>query len=160
MSDSCFEQDSSPPPTPKRQCSRAVSPRFTSSSSDGAYFPSDQSIVANQGRVTDKDDAADDLSSTTSSSESVSRVASHNSCTEREPVGSLLVSKCCGREFLLHLTALDVLTTRKRFNLLGKNQQRQWLMDKIHESSHELGQGKRQIKFTLSGREICQMSWC
>lgn len=33
-------------------------------------------------------------------------------------------------------------------------------MDKIHESSHKLGQGKRQIKFTLSGREICQMSWC
>ena len=105
---------SSPTSSPKRQCTWEGSPLLfsssdsSSSSSDGAYFPSDHS--AHHGMAAEdpeKDDPAED--------ESLSHVASRNSCSERELVGSLLVSKCCGRQCFLRLTALDVLSPRKRY---------------------------------------------
>ena len=79
---------------------------------------------------------------------------------EREQVGKLLVSGCCQRQCLLHLTARDVLTARKKYFLRRGNEQRQWLVDRVHENSHEEEKGKLSVKFSVAGREVCQSAWC
>ncbi len=160
-------------PTPKRRCSREITPPLFSSlsslesSSDGACFPSDESshlsaVYPSEERDCDSSrnkEVGDALEKASSGSESFCDVASHDSESERELVGSLLVSKCCHRQCLLHLTALDVMAARRRYYSLKVNEQRQWLMDRILENSHEQEKGKRQVKFSLSGFEICQASW-
>lgn len=93
-------------------------------------------------------------------SRTVVTLASNDSDEERERVGNILVSKCCQNDCLLHLTAHDVLTARRKFFSLRGNEQRQWLVDKIHESSHEEEKGKLLVKFTFAGHDVCQKSWC
>ena len=79
---------------------------------------------------------------------------------ELHEVGAILVSKCCVRNCLFHLTAHDVIKARKKFSSLGVNAKRQWLMDRIHENSHESAQGILHTKYTVAGQEICQFAWC
>ena len=79
---------------------------------------------------------------------------------ELHEVGTILVSRCCIRSCLFHLTAHDVIKARKKFSSLGVNAKRQWLMDRIHENSHETEQGILDTKYTVAGREICQLAWC
>lgn len=169
VSSECCPSES---PKRPRRCMETTPPLFSShsdceTSSDGAFFPSDQPTEStsavrfpsddNQGQREGNGAVEDELDSDT---EALPYAATCGSDSEREQVGSLLVSKCCHRQCLLHLTALDLLTARERYFSLKGNEQRQWLMDRLHENSHKKEQGKLLVKFSISGREICQMSWC
>ena len=173
-------------PEPKRRCTEgnvSTSPLLFSSpseideSSDGALFPSDNATASSasscarypseedeRGPQTDhseheRSDARQD-GSNASTAVAMPLPIAYDSDEDREQVATLLVSKCCQRQCLLHLTAHDVLTARQKYCSLSRIEQRQWLMDRVHEHSNEEEKGKLMVKFSVAGREICKISWC
>lgn len=171
-------------PEPKRHCTDTMTPPlfesptdYESSSSDGAFFPSERSSASAQSGCVrypsqDSGQCFSPLAEVENSNYSLDEPEVHtpeipdvmaevtDSDGEREQVGALLVSRCCERQCLFHLTARDVLTARERYFSLKRNEQRQWLMDKVHENSHEIEKGKITVTFTLSGQDVCRASWC
>jgi len=123
------------------------------SSSGSAIYPSDVSDPDGGGNL-DQETNASNLPSMCM----VTDV--EKSDDDRDLVARILVSRCCDKDCLLHLTAHDVLATRKKFSSLGANAQRQWLMDRFHENSHEIATGKLVTKYIVAGREVCQLAWC
>ena len=168
-------------PEPKRLCTQETScmtpslfgsPSVSEGSSDGALFPSGHSSVsgscarypseiASQSSQShsgeDRSIHSEEGGSGTDATPCVNLTGTEQEC---EQVGSLLVSPCCQKQCLLHLTAHDVLTARERYFSLGGNEQRQWLLDRVHEKSHVEGKGKLLITFSVAGQAICEMSWC
>lgn len=147
---------------------------LSSSTTYGVYFPSEKN--ENESKATrcctsvnatttcmlhhdNKESSSTDLSDAENTPKAHSRTvvtfASNDSDEEHERVGNILVSKCCQNDCLLHLTVHDVLTARRKFFSLRGNEQRQWLVDKIYESSHE-EKGKLLVKFTIAGHDVCQ----
>ena len=171
MSDDCESLDS--PPGAKR--ARSESPTLCSSSqpSTVALFPSE---VETTGTSIDSeiDNAVfpSDLESENKSSSTRSRSGSEDSPSPPPPppaadarqrdlaqISSILVTECCERECLLHMSASDILKVRMKLKNLGLNAQRQWLTDKLHESSQLLN-GKLSTKYIIAGREVCNYAWC
>lgn len=79
---------------------------------------------------------------------------------ERERAAIVLVAKCCEKDCLLHLTAHDVIMTRRKLSSLRSIEQRQWLMDRLVENSHEVEKGKLETKYIVAGQQVCQLAWC
>lgn len=79
---------------------------------------------------------------------------------ERERAAIVLVARCCEKDCLLHLTAHDVIMTRRKLSSLRSIEQRQWLMDRLVENSHEVEKGKLETKYIVAGQEVCQLAWC
>ena len=61
-------------------------------------------------------------------------------CADEElgKIGRLLVGKCCDRGCLRHLTATDVITSRKNYSHLSKAKQRKYLFTKLKENSSKM----------------------
>ena len=74
-------------------------------------------------------------------------------------VANVLVSSCCSKECLFHLSAHDVLAARRKFWSMGKSDQRQWLTDRVHDYTHEEEKGKHNTTYIIAGRQVCQLSW-
>ena len=86
---------------------------------------------------------------------------SYDRSEELDYVGGLLVSQCCEKHCLFHLTANDVLTLQRKFSSLGANAQRQWLGDRISENSRpSLETGMLHTRYIVGGQEVCQFAWC
>ena len=79
---------------------------------------------------------------------------------ELDEISKVLVSSCCDKKCLFYLCANDVITARQKFTLLGANAQRQWLTDKVIESSHIATGGKLTTTYFVAGREVCKSAWC
>ena len=79
---------------------------------------------------------------------------------ERESVATILITRCCKRNCLLHLTAYNVMTARRRFFSFGTNAQRQWVIDRLHENSYGIEKGSITTKYFIAGDEVCQVAWC
>ena len=78
---------------------------------------------------------------------------------ERKALVTLFTSKCCSRDCLLHLTGHDIINTRRKVCDLSPNSKRQWLFDKVSDSSRLMG-GKILTTFNLAGQELCHTSFC
>lgn len=79
---------------------------------------------------------------------------------DRQEVSHILVGECCSGECLLKLNAQNILPIRRKMKSLGMNEKRQWLMDKILESSRVIEPGKVDTTFLVAGREVCKLAWC
>lgn len=126
-------------------------------SASSAIFPSDsENAAAAEGSV-DSISGAQDEAITSYPSTSTSGDRSE----ELDYVGGLLVSHCCEKHCLFHLTANDVLTLQRKFSSLGANAQRQWLGDRISENSRpSLETGMLHTRYIVGGQEVCQLAWC
>ena len=121
-----------------------------SDSSDGIFFPSDISA--------DSDDGSN--AATRSSASAVSAAAAADDIqVELVDVGNTLVSGCCQQQCLLSLTPNAVISSRRKLSTLSSNERRQWITDKVFESSKPLGQDKLETQFVLSGNVICNTAW-
>ena len=79
---------------------------------------------------------------------------------ELDQVANVLVSSCCSKECLFHLTAHNVITVRRKFWSLGRCAQRQWLTDRLDENSCEEEKGKLTTTYSIAGINVCRSSWC
>ena len=79
---------------------------------------------------------------------------------ECESVATILITRCCKRNCLLHLTAYNVMTARRRFFSFGTNAQQQWVKDRLHENSYGIEKGSITTKYFIAGDEVCQVAWC
>lgn len=155
-------------------------------SGDSAIFPSDVSMLEDENRdgntiTTDRDCNSPTTTITyTSDVSTLDTVVSANEKkadsidfpsrrtftadeeppNERQSAAIVLVAKCCEKDCLLHLTAHDVIMTRRKLSSLRSNEQRQWLMDRLVENSHEVEKGKLETKYIVAGQEVCQLAWC
>jgi hypothetical protein len=60
---------------------------------------------------------------------------SEDSQPKLEGIAGLLISSCCSKLCVQHLTVNDVLLARGKFAAMGVIQKRQWLAKKIIENS-------------------------
>ena len=153
--------------------------------SDDAIFPPDASVVDDGNwdgntRTTDRDCESSSVIYPSDVSELEGEEATANveeadsidfpsqravtvdgqSPNERERAATVLVATCCEKDCLLHLTAHDVIMTRRKLSSLRGTEQRQWLMDRLVENSHEVEKGKLETKYLVAGQEVCQLAWC
>ena len=114
---------------------------------DCYHFPSEESA--------DQDDFSDGTESEGCADE------------ELEKIGRLLVGKCCDRRCLCHLTAADVITTRKEYSHLSRAEKRRYLFTKLKENSSEMLDEtisqdsimKRfETNYFIAGKEICSVA--
>ena len=77
-------------------------------------------------------------------------------------VGHTLVSGCCQQQCLLSLTPKAVLTIRGKLGALKPSEKKQWITDKVFESSKVSTscRGKLETNFVLSGVNVCTTAWC
>ena len=143
------------------------------------FFPSEDSNQSrNQFQVADADDDKDGGSgaedcyhfpSEESDQDDFSNGTEEDEdCADEElgKIGRLLVGKCCDRGCLRHLTATDVITSRKNYSHLSKAEQRKYLFTKLKENSSEMldETNSQDIKrfetnYFIAGKEICSVAW-
>ena len=81
--------------------------------------------------------------------------------SELSDVGSMLVSDCCQQQCLLSLTPNMVVSTRKKLNTLTSSERRQWITDKVFESSKASAcLGNLEMQVFVSGVTVCKSVWC
>lgn len=134
-------------------------------SGNGAIFPSENSDATGDPQQNDSEAVAlSDTSTSPSASKSKRLDSSHLPVLNREEldyVSGVLVSKCCDKDCLFHLSANSVLTLLRKFSSLGANAQLQWLGDRIHENSTpNLEKGMLNTRYTVGGQEVCLLAWC
>ena len=135
------------------------------SSSSGAVFPSDSESISPipAPEVNEQPPIVFDTDSASQTNEqpSVSKTTGSEDSAELEDVGKTLVSKCsCEHNCLRHLSAHDLLSARRKFRALGVTEQRQWLTDKVNESSRITELQTIETKFVIAGRNVCEFAWC
>ena len=74
-------------------------------------------------------------------------------------IGQLLISSCCTNNCLLTLCTLDILNTRKHFEILSVSGRRTWLMDRLRNDSQITG-SEITTKFIVAGKQVCKSAWC
>ncbi len=140
-------------------CSSTASSDTDSSSSDSEnsmMFPSDFSSDGSPAFPSDEEEVGENIEDP----QCLLATCDTEGENELKVVASILIDGCCDKNCLLHLSPFDVMTTRRKFKLLGANAQRQWLLDKVHENSCAVQQGKLKTKYIVVGKEICQTAWC
>ena len=96
----------------------------------------------------------------TASTSSTNASAVQDIQSELVDVGATLVSGCCQQQCLLSLTPKAILASHRKLNSLTSNAKRQWVTDKVFESSASSQQGKIEIRFSFSGVSVCNTAWC
>ena len=77
---------------------------------------------------------------------------------ERRALADLLMSDCCKNKCLLHLTGNTILTTRRKVCCLQGQERRQWIIEKITDSSSYIN-GKLDTKFSVCGTDVCRTAF-
>ena len=77
-----------------------------------------------------------------------------------ESIAQVLISECCSKLCVRDLTVNSLLFAQRKFMSLGCVAQRQWITDKIHESSEIAPDGELITKFVVAGREVCERAFC
>jgi len=85
-----------------------------------------------------------------------------NASYELKRIGTVLISSCCDKFCLRHLTALDVINSRREISQQkSQTDHKRWLHDKLLDSSSEtVNNGPTITKYFVAGKEICAMAWC
>ena len=81
---------------------------------------------------------------------------------ELKTVGNILVSFCCKKYCLRHLTVMDAINSRKEM-FLNKNKadQKRWLHQKLTDSSSQSNtDGTIDTTYSVAGKKVCPMAWC
>ena len=95
------------------------------------------------------------LDSTTSTSDPEKKT---DDLKERRALADLLMSDCCKNKCLLHLTGNTILTTRRKVCCLQGHERRQWIIEKITDSSSYIN-GKLDTKFSVCGTDVCRTAF-
>ena len=77
---------------------------------------------------------------------------------ERKTATSILMNKCCSNDCLLHLTGYAILMTRRKVCCLKGSERRQWIIDKLLETSCYIN-GKLNTKFNIGGMAVCKSAF-
>ena len=81
---------------------------------------------------------------------------------ELKTIGNILVSFCCKKYCLRHLTVMDAINSRKEM-FLNKNKadQKRWLHQKLTDSSSQSNtDGTIDTTYSVAGKKVCPMAWC
>ena len=80
---------------------------------------------------------------------------------ELAKIGKLMVSACCDKSCLRHLTVQNVMSYKSEYDQCKRSTHRKkWLFNKLRENSSESTKGAIATKFFVAGREVCQRAWC
>jgi len=77
---------------------------------------------------------------------------------EKAAVANILASKCCADECLLHSSGHLIVTARQRVSSFTRNERRQWIYNKISDSSHMVN-GKIKVNYSVGGMNICRAAF-
>ena len=78
---------------------------------------------------------------------------------QRKFLADIVMSKCCMKQCLLHLTGHTILTAKRKICSLHGVERRQWITDKIAENSSYVN-GKLETKFSVGGLDVCKAAFC
>ena len=80
---------------------------------------------------------------------------------ELSKIGNILISTCCDRFCLRHLTATDVMDCKRELvQCKTTTDRKKWLLAKLSSNSSELSNRVVQTKYFVAGKEICSSAWC
>ena len=80
---------------------------------------------------------------------------------ELSKIGNILISTCCDRFCLRHLTATDVMDCKRELvQCKTTTDRKKWLLAKLSNNSSELSNRVVQTKYFVAGKEICSSAWC
>lgn len=81
---------------------------------------------------------------------------------EMASIGKMLVSSCCEKFCLRHLSAVDIIACKSEEISQCKNrtERNEWLFMKLRENSTETSRGNVQTKYFIAGKEVCSSAWC
>ena len=141
-----------------------VFPSEGDESDDGGHciFPSEDSLNHSLDQtVTAVEESDDDL-------DSLSDSADHNEAEnttgineELSKIGNILISECCDRYCLRHLTAIDVMNCKRELVQCKTTiDRKKWLLAQLANSSNESSNRVVQTRYFVAGKEICSSAWC
>ena len=79
---------------------------------------------------------------------------------ERKALADLMMKDCCKNQCLLHLTGHSMLTSRRKICCLQGSERRQWIIERITDSSSYVN-GKLDVncKFSIGGTGVCRVAF-
>ena len=126
------------------------------SEEEHCFFPSEDS---NQIIALETSTIEEPLSDTSLDNLEVTQIENSLS-DELTKIGNILVSSCCDKFCLRHLTAMDVIACQSEMNFKGKTDQRKYLFSKLMDGSSQTSQGVISTRHFVAGKEICPAAWC
>ena len=80
---------------------------------------------------------------------------------ELTKIGNILISPCCDKFCLRHLTAMDVIDCKSEMaHCETAADRKKWLFSKLADNSSESSKGMALTKYFVAGKEICTSAWC
>ena len=80
---------------------------------------------------------------------------------ELTKIGNILISTCCDKFCLRHLTAMDVIDCKREMaHCKTSTDRKKWLLAKLADNSSESSKRVLQTRYYVAGKEICSSAWC
>lgn len=127
----------------------------TSSQSDGIFLSSDDDAIFLSSESEDNVESEDNADSDTSSIN-----VSSTKLGDCEEVVQILASKCCEKLCVRNLTVNDILFAKNKYMSMSNTEKRQWLADKISDSTSFVAESIIETKYLLAGKEVCKNTFC
>ena len=80
---------------------------------------------------------------------------------ELTKIGNILISTCCEKLCLRHLTAMDIIGCKREMaHCKSSMDRKKWLLAKLADNSSKSSKGVLQTRYYVAGKEICSSAWC
>lgn len=123
------------------------------------HFPSADSL--NQTVVEEQAVSNDDSASLNDADEVVNTDVDLAVGKELTKIGNILISTCCDKFCLRHLTVMDVIDCKREIvHCKTAADRKKWLHAKLADSSSESSKGVVQTRYFVAGKKFCSSAWC